>query len=272
MMLSDLFFAKAYAQSGTQAISLWDRMQPPVDISENGHLIDWLFGYTTAMNIFFFVLVCAGIFGFSYFYSAKRHPKAYYTYGNKKMHVLVATAIGLSVFLAVDMNITRISNNDYINVFANFPNEDEEDVFRVQVMAQQWAWNFRYAGADGEFNTDDDVITLNDLRLPVGKKVVFQIISKDVIHSFYLPNARLKVDAIPGRITRMWVQLNKPGNYDIACAEMCGTYHYRMQAYLTVYNEEDFAYWMAEAEDGAEVENDLDNPDIYWGWKWETEK
>jgi cytochrome c oxidase subunit 2 len=170
------------------------------------------------------------------------------------------------------MNITRISNNDYMNVFANFPDEKEEDVFKVQVMAQQWAWNFRYAGSDGVFNTDDDIITLNDLRLPVGKKIVFQIISKDVIHSFYLPNARLKVDAIPGRITRMWVQLNKAGSYDIACAEMCGTYHYRMQAYLTVYNEEDFAYWLAEAQGSAEIENDLDNPDLYWGWQWVTQK
>jgi cytochrome c oxidase subunit 2 len=70
----------------------------------------------------------------------------------------------------------------------------------------------------------------------------------------------------------MWVQLNKAGSYDIACDEMCGTYHYRMQAYLTVYNEEDFAYWLAEAQGSAEIENDLDNPDLYWGWQWVTQK
>lgn len=259
----------SFQVSADEPMGFWQRIAPPVDISVNGHLVDWLFYYTTWMNIFFFVLVCAGLFGFSYLYSAKRHPKAYYTYGNKKIHITIATVIGLAVFLAVDMNITRISNNDYINVFASFPDESEEDVLRVQVMAQQWMWNFRYAGADGVFNTEDDVIKMNDLRLPVNKKVVFQIISKDVIHSFFLPNARQKVDAIPGRLTRMWVELTEPGQYDIVCAEMCGTFHYRMQAYLTVYSEEDFEDWMSESERIATKENELDNADLYWGWKWE---
>lgn len=270
MMLLDFAPLTQFIMNATsESTSFWHMFAPPVDISTNGHLIDWLFYYTTWMNIFFFTLVCIGLFGFSYLYSAKRHPVAYYTYGNKKIHITIATVIGLAVFLAVDMNITRISNNDYINVFANFPDEDDEDVLRVQVLAQQWAWNFRYAGADGVFNTEDDVITLNDLRLPVDRKVVFQIVSKDVIHSFFLPNARLKVDAIPGRLTRMWVELTEPGNYDIVCAEMCGTFHYRMQAYLTVYSEEDFDEWMSEAERNAVKENELDNADLYWGWKWE---
>jgi len=267
--LTSLFFTQTWAKTSTSDLSWWQVMAPPEDISVNGHLIDWLFYYTTGMNIFFFVLVCAGLFGFSFLYYHKRHPKPYYTYGNKKIHVIIATAIGLAVFLAVDMNITRISNNDYTDVFANFPNENEEEVLRVQVMAQQWMWNFRYAGADGVFNTEDDVITMNDLRLPINKKIVFQIVSKDVIHSFFLPNARQKVDAIPGRLTRMWVELVKPGNYPIVCAEMCGTFHYRMQAYLTVYNEADFADWMNEAERNAVKENELENADLYWGWKWE---
>lgn len=213
--------------------------------------------------------MCVGLFGFSYLYSAKRHSRPYYTYGNKRNHILVVTAIGLSVFLAIDMNITRISTEDYTKVFINWPDEEKEDVFRVQVMAQQWAWNFRYAGKDGVFNTEDDVVYLNDLRVPVGKKLVIQMISKDVIHSLYLPNARRKVDAIPGRITRMWLKLVKTGVYDIACAEMCGTYHYRMQAKLTVYEESEFNSWMAEAEAKAQEENDPENLERYWGWTWQ---
>jgi cytochrome c oxidase subunit II len=268
-MIMYSFLKNFFTSTSSESMSLWQMMSPPTDISVNGHLIDWLFIYTTWMNVLFFALVCAGIFGFSYLYSAKRHPKPYYTYGNKKIHIMIATVIGLAVFVAVDMNITRISNNDYINVFANFPDDDDEDVLRVQVMAQQWMWNFRYAGADGIFNTEDDVITMNDLRLPIDRKIVFQIISKDVIHSFFLPNARQKVDAIPGRLTRMWVELTQPGNYDIVCAEMCGTFHYRMQAYMTVYTQEEFNEWMSEAERNAKVENELDNADLYWGWKWD---
>ncbi len=257
---------------GVDTLSFAERVSPPEDISAHGHLIEWLFNYTTYMNIFFFILVCLGLFGFSFLYASRRHPKAYYTYGNKKVHVIIVTIIGISVFMGVDLNITRISNNDFLSVFANFPDEKkEDDVFRVEVLAQQWMWNFRYPGADGIFNTDDDVTTVNDLRIPVGKKVVFQLLSKDVIHSLYFPNARRKVDAIPGRLTRLWFKPIKTGYFDIACAEMCGTYHYRMQAKLTVYSEAEFETWMNEAQDRAVVSNEVSNPDMYWGWQWSQE-
>ncbi|CAM9928028.1 unnamed protein product [Chrysoparadoxa australica] len=258
----------ATVMKSTEALGFFDMIKPPEDISVNGHLIDFLFNYTTSLNLFFFVLVCIGLFGFSFMYHRKRHPKPYYTYGNKKTHIIVATIIGVAVFLGIDANITRMSNNDYTGIFVNWPDESKEDVVRVQVLGQQWAWNFRQAGADGIFNTQDDIVTLNDLRVPAGKKVVFQILSKDVIHSLYFPNARRKTDAIPGRITRMWVQFTKAGTYDIACAEMCGTYHYRMAARLTVYEENDYNHWLAEAQQIHNAVNDPEDADIYWGWKW----
>lgn len=254
--------------SASESMSFWQRISPPEDISTHGHLIDWLFMYTTVLNLFFFTLVCIGLFGFSYLYYYKRHPVPYYTYGNKKAHILVATIIGLAVFLSIDLNITRISNNDYTGVFINFPDEEKEDVVRIQVMAQQWAWEFRYAGKDGVFNTEDDVVLVNDLRLPVDRKVVFQMTSKDVIHSLFFPNARLKTDAIPGRITRMWFELTKPGEYDIACAEMCGVYHYRMQARLRVYEGYEFDRWLEEAQEKAIQEADPGDFDRFWGWAW----
>jgi cytochrome c oxidase subunit 2 len=259
--------SSAAASEGVVTQGFLETYLPPLDISVHGYLIDDLFNYTTVLNIFFFVLVCVGLFGFSYLYHRKRHPKALYTYGNSKTQILVATVIGIAVFLGIDLNITRMSNNDFVGVFNNWPSEDE-DIVRIEVMGQQWMWNFRYPGADGVFNTEDDVTTVNDLRLPIGKKVVFQIISKDVIHSLYFPNTRLKVDAIPGRITRMWFELKTQGLYDIACAEMCGTYHYRMQAKLTVYSQEDYDKWLETAQDIALSANDTENADLYWGWPW----
>ncbi len=272
MNLLDLFIPAAMAASNVKNkfddMSFWDRIQPPVDISENGHLIEWLFNYTTALNVFFFTLVCAGLFGFSYLYSKKRHPKPYYTYGNKKSHIMVATIIGVAVFLGIDMNITRISNNDFTKVFINWPDPSKEEIERIEIMAQQWAWNIRYAGRDGVFNTEDDIVTLNDLRLPVDKKVVVQLISKDVIHSFFLPNIRRKVDAMPGRISRIWFKLNKPGVYDIACAEMCGTHHYLMKGVMTVYTQEDYNNWLDQAHSIALASNDPEDADNFWGWQW----
>lgn len=263
------FYLALFVNSSEAAtkVSFWESIKPPIDISTNGHLIDSLFMLTTWLIIFFFAFVCLGIFGFSYFYGKKKHPKALYVHGTSKKHIAIVAGIGALVFIMVDMQITTISNRDYVNVFLNYPKESE-DIVRVQVLGQQWAWNFRYAGKDGIFNTEDDVVTLNDLRLPVNKKVIFQLTSKDVIHALYFPNARIKVDAMPGRISRMWYELTKLGVYDIACAEMCGTYHYRMQAKLTVYSQEDYLAWQNEMQERATFVTDKENPDVFWGWKW----
>ena len=249
--------------------SWWDASKPPLDISTNGHLIDALFNYTTILCIFYFILVCIGLFGFSYLYSNKRHKKPYYTYGNKKQHIIVVAIIGAAVFLSIDLNITRIASNDLIGQFWKWPDPKTEKVLRVEVMAQQWMWSFRYTGPDGEFGTADDVVTNNDLRIPVNTKILFNLTSKDVIHSFFVPNVRLKVDTIPGRITRIWWDANTPGIYDIACAEMCGAHHYLMKAQLTVYSEEDFRRWITGAEELAINTNDPDDKNLSWGWKWE---
>ena len=249
--------------------TIWDSFHFPEDISENGHLIDWLFMYVTYAITFSFILVVMGLVGFSFFYYHKRHPKPYYTYGTTRTQIYVATFVGVAVFFCIDLNIVRISNNDFTKVFMNWPDEKKEKVVRVEVMGQQWMWKFRYAGADGVFNTGDDVITLNDLRVPTGTKVSFQITSKDVIHSFFIPNGRRKVDAIPGRITRMWMQFKKTGTWDIACAEMCGTHHYLMKASLTTMDEKDYNTWINQAQTYAVAENDVENPDVFWGWKWD---
>jgi cytochrome c oxidase subunit 2 len=250
-----------------ESMGLWQRIQPPEDFSSSGHLIHWLFNYTTYVNLFWFALVVAGLFGFSFVYSQRRHKKPLYTHGNEKKHLMVTAAIGLGVFLSVDLVITKVSSRDMKETFWNFP-KDNEDVVRVQVLAQQWAWNFRYAGADGEFNTVDDVVALNNMRVPAGKKVLIQLTAKDVIHAFYLPNARIKADAIPGRYAKLWFDAKTPGIYEIACAEMCGNHHYLMKSQLTVLSQEDFDLWVKESQSMAIATNDKEDASLRWGWKW----
>lgn len=249
-----------------KAMSFWERMSPPEDITTNGHLIHWLFNYTTYVNIFWFALVCIGLFGFSYLYSQKRHKKALYTHGNERKHLLLTAFIGLGVFLSVDMVITKVSTRDMKETFWNFPTDS--DTIKVQVLAQQWAWNFRYAGQDGEFNTADDVVQLNNLVIPVGKKVMIQMTSKDVIHALYIPNTHIKADAIPGRFAKLWFDTNKAGIYEIACAEMCGNHHYLMKAQLTVLPQEEYDRWLKESQDIAIATNDTESIDLRWGWQW----
>lgn len=254
-------------QAASETMSFWERITPPEDFSSSGHLIHWLFNYTTYVNIFWFALVCLGLFGFSFLYSSKRHKKAVYTHGNEKKHLFITAFIGLGVFLSVDMVITKVTTRDMKETFWKFPTESD-DIVKVQVLAQQWAWNFRYAGKDGEFNTADDYVQLNNMVIPVGKKVMIEMTSKDVIHAFYIPNARIKADAIPGRFAKLWFDTNKTGDYEIACAEMCGNHHYLMRSKLTVLSQEDYDRWVKETQEMALATNDTESADLRWGWQW----
>ena len=249
--------------------TLWDAFKLPEDISTTGKYADWLFNYITAWNVFYFVLVCIGLFGFSYLYRAKKHPKALYTHGYKKKQLLVTFIIGAGVFFSIDLFIASKSSYDLKNHFWNFPTA-QDDVFRVEVLAQQWMWNFRYPGPDKEFNTDDDILTNHELYIPVNRKVEIRLSSKDVIHAFYLPNIRNKVDAMPGRISRIWFEATKTGKFDIACAEMCGTHHYMMKAEMIVLNQAEFDSWSNQAQKIATFSVDPTNKENYWGWPWEN--
>jgi cytochrome c oxidase subunit 2 len=156
----------------------------------------------------------------------------------------------------------------------------ESEALVVQVTAEQFAWNVRYAGPDGKFGrTDiklidaqdnplgldrsdpaakDDVTTLNQLYLPVNRPIIVKLRSKDVIHSFGVPEFRVKQDAIPGLTIPIWFvptvttaeMRTRTGNaefqYEIACAQLCGLGHARMRGFVTVQTADEFQKWMDE--------------------------
>lgn len=136
----------------------------------------------------------------------------------------------------------------------------------VRVVAEQFAWNVHYPGADGRFGTTrlelvspanpigldrqsadgaDDFVLPNDLRVPVGEPVVVQLSSKDVIHSFGVPAMRIKRDVIPGQMASVWFTPTHVGTYDVACSQLCGTLHYRMRALITVESAESYGAFTA---------------------------
>jgi cytochrome c oxidase subunit 2 len=166
------------------------------------------------------------------------------------------------------------------------------EALTVQVTGEQFAWNIHYPGPDGKFgrqSTDkidmqtnplgldrsdpdakDDVITLNQLHLPVNKPVIVRLRSKDVIHSFNVPEFRVKQDAVPGLTIPIWFtptitteeMRQKTGNpeftYEIACAQLCGLGHYRMRGFVTVESQEEFTKWFdAEEAKSAEESSDV---------------
>jgi len=103
-----------------------------------------------------------------------------------------------------------------------------------------------YPGLDGKFGTPDDYSQENLLHVPVNHVVQVTLMSKDVIHSFFLPNLRLKQDAVPGREITVWFNATKSGDYEIPCAELCGFGHSNMKGYLKVNTPEEFQAWAKE--------------------------
>lgn len=151
-------------------------------------------------------------------------------------------------------------------IFSHYRNQAPADpnAMQIKIMAEQFAWNVHYPGPDGVFGKNnpnlmgpgnpvgldksdpaaaDDIVTINQLHIPVNKAVSVELTSKDVIHSFFLPVMRVKQDVIPGHKVKVGFEANKTGKFEIACAQLCGLGHYRMRGFFMIDTPEDFAKW-----------------------------
>lgn len=169
---------------------------------------------------------------------------------------IVAVEVVLLIFYAIPAWATRVRD---------FPSEKSAVV--VRVVAEQFAWNIHYPGADGVFGrTDlkliapdnplgidrsdppakDDIATINQFNVPVNRPILVRLSTKDAIHSFGLFEMRVKQDAIPGLDIPVWFIPNREGQYEIACSQLCGLGHFRMRGFMTVQNEGDYQKFLAE--------------------------
>jgi cytochrome c oxidase subunit 2 len=196
-----------------------------------------------------------------------------YDHGDGKKQVVFALAMSSTIFLVVDGNLFVNSTWDTHVAFWNFEKAEKDPKrIRVQINARQWAWDVRYAGPDGTFNTEDDIVTLNDLRIPVDAPVIIHIASSDVIHSIYLPHLRQKIDAVPGTVNRLWFQAKKTGRYEMACAQHCGMAHYKMSGVVTVLPQDEYATWAARASANSVRAFDPKDKAAHWGWPWREDR
>jgi cytochrome c oxidase subunit 2 len=246
----------------------------PALAAAHGGEVDRLIGWTHAFMLILFV-GWGGFFAYCLIrFRRSRHPVA--NYAGVKSHtssylevaVLVVEMVLLFAF-SIPLWAARVDR---------MPPPSEALV--VQVTGEQFAWNVHYAGADGVFGrTDiklldlqsnplgldrsdpaakDDVTTLNQLYLPVNRPIIVRLRSKDVIHSFGVPEFRVKQDAIPGLTIPIWfipnvttaemrTRTNNPAfQYEIACAQLCGLGHARMRGFVTVQTADEFRKWMEE--------------------------
>jgi cytochrome c oxidase subunit II len=117
----------------------------------------------------------------------------------------------------------------------------------AEITGRQFQWVMRYPGPDGRLNTRDDLVVVDDLHFVMNKTALIHLKSSDVLHSFFLPQLRMKQDAVPGLTIPVWFDADTPGEYELVCAELCGWGHYKMRGRVTVHEtDEQFQKWLDE--------------------------
>jgi cytochrome c oxidase subunit 2 len=209
----------------------------PQDVSAHGHEIDSLFYFILALTGAVFIATEVLLFWFMWKYdaAARGDEKATYIHGSHTLEVVwtiipAATLLFLAIY--------------QMNAWANVKMRRPDMPPTVEVVARQFEWRLRYPGRDGMLGTSDDLHLVNDLHLPVDEEILVQLKSMDVLHSFFLPNLRIKQDAVPGMKIPVWFRGTETGEYDIVCAELCGWGHYKMKGRVTFVTRPEFDAWL----------------------------
>ena len=261
----------------------------PLNAASHGLQIDYMIGWVHWLMLFLFVGWGIYLVIVIFKFNSKRNPKADYI--GVKSHYSQYVEYGVIIFEA--FLLIGLSIPLYAQLKTNLP---KDNVHHVRVIAQQFAWNIHYPGPDGKFgntnidlvdeesnpigldrnsiNGADDIVSINQMHLPVNKQVMIHLSSKDVIHSFGIPEMRIKQDAIPGMTipffftptmtSKEFLEKIKGSEregmgFEIACAQLCGNSHYRMKGYVTIETEAEYAAWLVEQAEYLDEDDDEDD-------------
>ncbi len=254
LVLAAWFCPEALAEQRTNN-PYWAPPTATKDAEKIDVIMDTIFWLTVG------VFVLTQSFYIYYLIRYRRRPgvKAYYIHGNNKAE-LIWTGLPTIIFLSL-----AIWGDHVWNQITKTP--PPVDAIEVEVVGYQFAWDLRYGGADGELDKVDlaqlggtenkfglvredfdqsDDFSSTELVIPVGKPVHIVLRSRDVIHSFYVPEFRLYQDAVPGRtIDWIWFVTTREGNFELACNQLCGTGHYNMKAPIRVVSQAEYDEWYA---------------------------
>ena len=251
----------------------------PINAAAHGFEIDSIILYVHILMVVLFLGWGAFFIYTLVRYNRRANPKADYhgvqSHLSSKLEILVVI---IEAVLLIGFSIPFWAK--HINAFPN-----RTDAMEIRVVAEQFAWNIHYPGKDGVFgktnpklmdpqnnpvgidasdpSAKDDFVTINQLHIPIGRPVIIHLSTKDVIHCFAIPVMRVKQDVIPGMSIPVWFTPIKLGNFEIACAQLCGIGHYRMKGYVTVHSTEEYDKWVSEqATIGAS--SDESGSDSFW--------
>ena len=200
----------------------------PDRASESAHLVDNLYNVVMALSFVGFF----GLMGVMTFFILKYHrtqnEKSAYIPHNTTAEV-IWTVVPTIIFIGIAI----------WGLVAYFEMERiPKDAYKIKVTGKQWLWEFGYQKDNLEFTTADV------MYVPVGKPVVLEMTSIDVLHSFYVPSVRIKRDTVPGALSRVNFTATKTGDFKVFCTEFCGTSHSRMRATIRVVSEDRFNKWL----------------------------
>ena len=229
--------------------------------SEHGAQVDHLLEFIHWFMLLLFVgWICFFLYTIFRF-SKKRNPSANY-HGVKTR---LATHLEVGVIITEAVLLFGFAFPLWAKLAKQFPKI--QDSVQVRAIGQQFSWNFHYPGPDGKFGVGDpdlvtaanslgldyndpaakdDIVTLNEMHVPLDKPVIVYVSSKDVIHNYAISNMRVSQDAIPGTSVPIWFTPTRLGEFEIICAQLCGQGHYSMRGFLIVDKPEDYESWLKE--------------------------
>ena len=238
----------------TPIASNWGSLDQAVDITF------WITGVVYVL-VLVFVAYCVHKFRY------REDRRAEYEPENSKLEWWLTglTTVGVVALLTPGL----LAWDDFVN--------PPENAAEVEVLGKQWEWNYRLPGKDGKLGKtqiafvnddnlfgidpkdpngqDDILIEGDDLHLPLGKPVKALLRTNDVLHDFYVPQFRAKMDIVPGMVTYIWLTPSRTGTFDVMCAELCGVGHHVMRGIVVIDTEKDYESWLAEQSTFEELVN-----------------
>lgn len=259
--LEATFVALLFAAVGIAGVAYGARSWMPELASRHGAGIDTMLHY---LLVTVGALFLSGHLVLGYFiWRGSRRREIGPRLASRRTELVLSGALGLGMALIAEGGVVAIGMPVWTEYFDTAP---PSDAVTIEVTAQQFAWNVRYPGPDGEFGrtdprlmddtTDplgrdrsdpagtDDVVTVNLITVPVGRPVHVLLRSKDMIHSFFLPHFRVKQDAVPGMTPDVVFVPTREGEFELVCAQLCGLAHYRMRGFFNVVSQEQFDEWL----------------------------
>lgn len=216
----------------------------PANASSYGGDVDRIFYVILYITGAVFLLVEGGLLVFLVRYRRRDGRTASYIHGNNRAEI-IWTTIPAVIVISLALLSQRVWSA--VKDPAHFP----KDAIPIGVHVKQFEWQITMPGPDGKLGTDDDIFRKNEMHLQVGRNYAVELTSQDVIHSFFIPAFRLKQDAVPGMTIVAWFRPTRTGVFDLACSQLCGTGHYRMEAQVYVQTAGEFARWQAAQGAGA---------------------